>query len=626
MRSFILTLLIAFTTAALGAIALWQFRDGNLHRMLGMPPTPVGERIFPKFDPNEAVMISLRTGDVKATFTKTAVGWQATTPWEDRMDARAAIAIIGFTSSTMVEDFVPRDKLDPELAGFRAKGHDIRIQNAKGETLAYFRLGRRTPWEYLPQTDGAKPSPTIYLLPMERGRKSHVYAATGDILPLFKDNFKYLRDHRPFYFNPLNLQKMRIKTSEGELTLGRENLNSPWRIVKPLDLATDPTTMKNLLERLFEFQAIKLSDRSEVTMPTEGVSSHHTEIAMSDFGSKQETVLQIFPTEDANARTTQAIVSDRPDTVFHLPLKSEPDLISISDLPLTVNELREATLTNLNIASIRGIAIESVASPTILVTREPPAPWLVTVNNREQVANEQRLFELLKAVTDTRVLSFVTDLAPEDLSPWGLDKPVLKLSFIAKNNQALTIHFGLDKKGNLYAMRKASTSITSLSVEFLDKIAVRQHEWRHARLGSFNRVDIVSLKRHQNGLEPLELGYDNVLDKWSASSGGNDATANLDQLKANFLMGVIENLEVASWLSETDEAAIAALKAPLLTFEITQTLVDDFGDETGRETEIISIGLDQATGKIYGKKASEHLYFTLPDETFLKLSIPLLDE
>jgi len=46
----------------------------------------------------------------------------------------------------------------------------------------------------------------------------------------------------------------------------------------------------------------------------------------------------------------------------------------------------------------------------------------------------------------------------------------------------------------------------------------------------------------------------------------------------------------------------------------------------GRETEIISIGLDQATGKIYGKKASEHLYFTLPDETFLKLSIPLLDE
>ncbi|MES2981078.1 MAG: DUF4340 domain-containing protein [Verrucomicrobiota bacterium] len=626
MRSIFITLLIAFITAALGAIALWQFRDGNLHRMLGMPPTPVGERIFPKFDPNDAAMIRLKSGDVQATFMKTATGWQAAKPWEDRMDARAAIAILGFTSSTIAEDLVPRDKLDPELAGFGAKGHDVRIQNAKGETLAFFRLGRRTPWEYLPHSEGAKSSPTLYLLPLERGRKSHVYAATGDILPLFKDSFKYFRDHRPFYFNPLNLQKMRIKTSEGELTLGRENLHSPWRIVKPLDLATDPTTMKSLLERLFEFQAIKLSDRSEVTIPTEGVSSHQTEIGISDFGSTNETVLQIFPAEDANARTVQAIVSDRPNTVFHLPLKSEPDLISISDLPLTVNELREATLTNLNIASIRGIAIESVASPMILVSREPPAPWIATVNNKEQIANEQRLFELLKAVTETRALSFVTDSAPEDLSPWGLDRPVLKLTFLAKNNQALSIHFGLDAKGSLYAMRKGSTSIMSLDVEFLQKIAVRQHEWRHARLGSFNRVDITTVKRQQIGMEPLDLKYQYVADKWEASVGGNDVTGSLDQLKANFLIGVIESLEVASWLSENDEEAAAALEAPLLTYEITQKVVDEFGGETGQVTEVISIGVNKANGKIYGKKSSENLYFTLPDETVLKLSIPLLDE
>lgn len=626
MRSIFITLLIAFITAALGAIALWQFRDGNLHRMLGMPPTPIREKIFPGFDPNEAAMISLRSGDVQANFIKTAGGWQSTRPWEDRMDARAAIAIIGFTSSTIAEDLVQRDKLDPEMAGFGAKGHDVRIQNTKGETLAFYRLGRRTPWEYLPQAEGAKASPTIYLLPLERGRKSHVYAATGDILPLFKDNFKYLRDHRPFYFNPLNLQKMRIKTSEGELTLGRETLQSPWRIVKPLDLATDPATMKNLLERLFEFQALKLSDRAEVTIPKEGVTSHHTEIAMSDFGSKRETVLQIFPAEDATARTVQAIVNDRPNTVFHLPLKSEPDLISISDLPLTVNELREATLTNLNIASIRGIAIESVASPTILVSREPPAPWIVTVNKREQVANEQRLYDLLKAVTETRALSFVTDSAPDDLSPWGLDRPILKLIFLAKSNQALAIHFGLDIKGNLYAMRKGSTSIMSLDIAFLEKIAVRQHEWRHARLGSFNRVDLVSLKRQEIGAEALELRYFFNDEAWIASRGGKDVTANLDQLKANFLMGVIENLEVANWLSENDEEAAAALQSPLLTFEITQNLVDEFGGEIGKETEVISIGLNKTTGEIYGKKASEGLYFTLSEETLLKLSIPLLDK
>jgi hypothetical protein len=610
----------------LGAVALWQLRDGNLYRMLGQPPANIGERIFPDFDPNEAVAISLVSEGVEAAFIKTAGVWKATKPWQDRMDGRAAMSIIGFTSSTIVEDRVFRDKLDPELAGLGASRHDVRIKNKKGETIAFYRIGRRTPWEYLSQAEGAKPAPTIYLLPLESGRKSHVYAATGDILPLFKDNYKYLRDHRPLYFNPLNLQKIRIKTSEGELTLGKANRDSPWRILKPLNLATDPTIMKSLLERLVELQAVKLSDRSEVTLSGEDAGSNNMEIAISDFGSNHETTLQIFQPDDATARNTKAIVSDRPETVFELPLKSEPDLISISDLPLTVNELREAALTNLNIASIKGIAIESIASPTILISKESTPRWVVMTGNRVQVANEQRLFQLLKAVTKTRALSFATDSAPEDLSPWGLDRPILKLVFLAVNQQTLTLHFGMDMKGNLFAMRKGSTSIMLLDNDFLEKITVRQHEWRHAILGSFNRIDLVYLKRSENQAEPMELSYDVIEDTWKARRGGNDVTENLDQLNANFLMSVVEGLEVTNWLSEDHEGAKLALEKPLLTFEIMQRLVDDFGDETGKVTEVITIGVNKITGEIFGKKSSENLYFSLSKETKDMLSIPLLDE
>ena len=626
MRSFFVTLLIAITTLVLGVVALWQFRDGNLYRMLGQPPTSLGKKIFPDFDPNQAALISLKTGDTQATFVKTASGWQLKKPWEDRMDARAAAAIIAFTGSTRVEDLVPRDKLDQDIAGLGAAGHEVRIDNAAGETLAFFRLGRRTPWEHLSQDEGAVPAPTMYLLPLERGRKSHVYAATGDILPLFKDNFKFLRDHRPFYFNPATLQKLRIKTSEGELTLGRESLNAPWRIIKPLDLATDPVMIKNLLERLFEFQAIKLSDRSEVMMPAEGTSGQNSEIGMTAFGSPEEIVLDMFPPENADARTTQAMVSDRPDTVFHLPLKAGSDLISLSDLPLTVNELRDASLTNLHIASIRGIAIESVTTPTILVTRQPPAPWIVTVNNLEQLANEQRLYELLKAATETRALSFVTDSAPEDLSPWGLDRPLLTLIFLGKDHQALTIHFGLDNGGNLFAKRKGSTSIMALDPAFLQKIAIRPHEWRHARLGSFNRVDLKSLKRRQAGDGMLELKYDPIGDTWTAFRGGEEVTAGLDPLKANFLIGVIENLQVTNWLSPTDELAATVLETPLLSFEIVEKTVDDFGDETGEKTETLLFGVHPETRLIFGKKVSEGSCFTISEDAFRNLNMPLLDE
>lgn len=626
MRSLLSTLLIAIITGLLGIVALWQFRDGNLHRMLGKPPTSLGEKIFPDFDPNEAAKIILKTDGIEAEFIKTEGGWHATRPWNDRMDSRAALAIIGLTSSTIAEDRVPRDQLDPDVAGLGAGCYTIRIQNSRKDTTAFYRLGRKTPWEYLSTAQGATPAPTMYLLPLERGRKSHVYAATGDILPLLKDNFKFLRDHRPFYFNPLNLEKIRIKTSQGELTLGRASTTSAWRIVKPLDLGTDPKTMKILLESLYELQAVKVSDRSELTLPEDDAESAGIEIAIRSFGVEEEVMLEIFTPEDPEFRTAKAIVSDRPDTAFDLLIKTEPEMISVSDLPLTVNELRESTLCNLNIASVRGIAIESVSAPTILVTRQPPAPWMVTVNHVQKEANEMRLYELLKAVTETRAVSFVTDSAPEDLSPWGLDRPVLKLVFLAQNHQSLTLLFGLDTKGELFAKRKDSPSIMSLDPGFLEKIAILQHEWQHARLGSFNRVDLKSLKRQRAGEEVLELGYDAIGDTWKAAQSGVDVTAELDPLKANFLMGVIESLQVIHWLSADDPDAVEALQKPFLSFEIVQHTVDEFGGSTGEVRETLSIGIHPRNGKTYGRKSSDGSHFTLPEEALLKLNVPLLDE
>ncbi len=54
----------------------------------------------------------------------------------------------------------------------------------------------------------------------------------------------------PSTFNPLSLEKIRLRTDQGELTLARATPNSPWRIVKPLDLTTDPAAVKSLLEGL----------------------------------------------------------------------------------------------------------------------------------------------------------------------------------------------------------------------------------------------------------------------------------------------------------------------------------------------------------------------------------------
>lgn len=626
MRSLVFTIVLAAATAVLGVLAVWQMREGSLDRLLGAPPVAVGGKIYPEFQPEGVARISLRSGEIEAVFVNTPRGWFATAPWEDRMDPRAALALLTFANTTTALDLVPRDKLDPSTAGLNGGNTEINFADAAGESMARLRLGRRTPWLDLTEDENPQTIPTTYLLPLERGRKSHVYAATGDLSPLFKDGFRHLRDHRPFYFNPIALEKIRIRTAEGELTLGRANPTAPWRITKPLDLPTDPAAVKTLLEGLFELTATKLADRADVTLPSQSDSSRNSQIALTPFGEETETVLDILPAETPEARETLATISDRPTAVFTLPLKSEPEIVSIPDLPLTVNDLRDPTLTNLNIASIRGIAIETATSPTILVSRQPPAPWTATIGGNEQPANEQRLFDLLKGVTETRALSFETDAAPEDLSPWGLHRPILTLTFLAENNQTLAISFGLDNRGGLFAKRKASATVMRIENSFLEKIAVKPQDWRHARLWSLSKFDLTSLVRTEEGSPPLELTYNDLHEKWTARRDGNDVTADLDPARANFVLAALENLQVTRWLAPADEAAAAALAKPTLAFTITENTVDDFGDRVGEKQDTLTLATVPSSGVIFGKISSDPSPFILDPESFLKLSIPLLDD
>lgn len=626
MRSLLTTLFLAATTLALGALAFWQFREGSLSRFIGTPPTQPGQRIYPDFQPERVSRIAMKSGDKEAVFVKTAAGWESIAPWRDRMDPRAAIAIITFANTTTARDVVPRDELDPALAGLGAGNTEISMKDSDGETLARFRLGRRTPLLDLTTGENPQTVPTTYLLPLERGRKSHAYAATGDILPLLKDGFVKLRDYRPFLLNPLLLEKIRILTSQGELTLGRANPSSPWRIVKPLDLTTDPAAVKTLLEGLFNLQASSLSDRSQVTLPVDGAAPANSRIAITHFGQEKETILDILPPASPEAAETFATVSDRPETVFTLPMKPAPDLISIADLPLTVNDLRDPTLTNLNIPAIRGFSIETATSPTIIISRKERGQATATIAGKEEPANEQRIADLLVAVTQTRALSFETDAAPEDLSPWGLNRPILTLTFLAENNQALSVSFGLDKGGNLFAKRKGSPTIMRIDNSFLEKIAVRPGDWRHARLWSLSVVDVREITRTEPGTPPLRLTYDWNDEKWQAFRDGKDATASLDPARANYVLSALENLQVSRWLSPADEQAAAALANPSLTLSITEATLDDNGEETGKRTRTLELAVDRASNTVFGKITFEPSPFTLPPEAFLNLSIPLLDE
>jgi hypothetical protein len=626
MRSIGTTLLLTGIAAVLCAVAAWQWREGNFDSLFGAQPTAVGQAVYHSFHPGDVKHIRITSDGNTASFSLLDGGWQASSPWQDRMDPRAAVGIINFTLGLRVEDFAAVDEVDPEKSGLTDKAVTIRLEDAGHRPLARYRLGRATPWKA--EVEGIEqPVTTVYIHPRDRHRRNHVYACTGDINPLFKDGLRFLRDHRPFYFNPVALQSIRIRSQQGDLLLGRASPDSPWRIVKPLDLATDPAAIKLLIEGLYELQAARVSDRLDTTPPETGDVVKTSQIAIQSFGSDQETVLEILPADPPDAEVVMATVSDRPGSVFELPVKPEPGLITLANLPLAVNDLRDPRLTHLNIQSLRGISIQPSTGSEILITREPPEPWTATSEGLSFEASEENLYSLLKSVTTTRAIGFESDAAT-DLSPWGLDRPILKLRFLGQDNQALELNFGLDGKGGYFVNRLGTPSVMRVDESLLASIAVRPYEWMHSRLWSIDRTNLLSIKLSRGEEPPTILKYNFDYESWQVERDGKDLSAALEPARANYLLSVIEGLKVSRWLSPTDEGALAALKNPSLSITVTEFTVDGEFETTGVIDRVVVLapgGPGANPGFYYGRLDDAANPFLIDSATYQNLGIDLLD-
>lgn len=626
MRSTGFTLILAFGAAMALTLAVWQWREGGFEALLGPPPHPVGSRLYDSFTPAEVKHISVRSGSVTADFSLGETGWMASAPWQDRMDPRAAVAIIQFALGMRVEDVAHTDEVDAAKSDLGDNAVRIRLEGNEGEILADFHLGRATPWRA--EIEGLdEPVATVFVQPRDRGQGRHTYIATGDITPLFREGLKLLRDHAPFYFNPANLGKIRIRSQQGDLTLARTAHGAPWRISKPLEVSTDPVAMKNLLEGLFNLRATRVTDRAAATLPATDGASKTTQIAISSFGTGNETVLEIFPPENADARVTGAVVSDRPGTWFELPSKPETGVVSMADLPLAMNDLRDPVLTRLNIASLRRIEILPATGESIHIVRQPPGPWTIVIDGVTGEANERNLFELLKAVTSHRATAFESDAAT-DFSPWGLDRPILTLRFLGAENQGIELRFGLNPLGDLFVNRTGTPTVMRVDRSILAAIAVRPHEWRHARLWSLSRVDLTGIERRIGNDPSLLLKYDFIDESWQATSEGRNLDDRLVAARANHMLSALEGLNVTRWLARDNAEAATALMNPSLVFKVVEKKIDDDGNFAGLSQRALRFApaTGQAAGFHYGMLDGEPHPFLIDTPSYNRLALDLLEE
>ncbi|MDX1680171.1 MAG: DUF4340 domain-containing protein [Akkermansiaceae bacterium] len=626
MRSLSVTFLFALFAIASVAVAVLQWKEGNFDRIFGVPPLEVGETLYNDFKPADVARIEIRSGRLEGVFEKENEVWQALTPWDDRMDPNAAAAIIRFTLGMRVEDHSPAERIDLSAAGLGRKATRLRLIDAKGELLAHYHLGKVASWKA--RIEGMEqPVSTVFVQPQDELGDEHIYLCTGDITPLFQEDLKLLRDHNPFHFNPHNIQTINIVSPQGEITLSRENPKQLWRITKPLKLLTDKEAIKALVNGLVQLRATRVRDRSEVTLPTNSTDLKTTSITLTRFGGLGSSTLRIYPQASLEETTQMATVSDRPNTVFELPAKPSPGLVSLADLPLDVNSLRDKTLLRPDLEILRGISIEPSTGPAILLEVGDGKDPVASVNGKSFPANQENLERLLLAVATSRVNGFVSDAAT-DFSPWGLDRPILKLRFIFINNQAIELRFGIDSRGDYYVNRTGTPIVMKVDASLIRAIAVQPHEWKHSRLWSLNRVDLTGLVIERPDTEPLVLTY-NFMDvsPWKARRGNQDLTPKLVGAHATFMLDQLEGLRVARWLSASDAAALSALGNPSLMITAFENIVDEDDEVIDTRTRTVAFApAPDFIGYHYGMRLGGSNPFLIKSNVYRKLAAKLLEQ
>lgn len=647
------TIILGILAAAAVFAAVFQTKEGSLGRLLGRGAFTEGENLF-SFSPRKADLIIIRSGDTEALFTKQENGvWWASKPWDDRMDPRAAEAIVQFSLGTRVVDVLPlNNTVRGQMREFGVENSPIEvILKDKGEhSLARYKLGNLAPWGIPPETDkdairpkvymntgyekwmhyyfevlnnispvfkdAAKPSeltPTIYLKTNFYQWMQEIFVVSGNITPLFKDGLRYLRDHRPLYFNPNALSKIEIKADGKDLVLSRSSAERDWILTTPREYKTDKKVVNNLIGVLQQMTARKVSDPEDTTI-LEKNSPDNKQITLSFLNGAPPVTLTIYPQDKPADQTVMATVSDR-KAIFALPVNPAYDMPGVRNLALTQKLLRAKNMVDIDRVQLNAISLRLAQEETSIILRKTNNKWLYSESGGSlRPLNEQQLFNLLATLSLEPVQDFATDSAV-DLELFGLNSPLYTLTFGFDIMSPLTIFIGFDKvDGQFYALVDGDSTIYKLSGDYIAKLGLQPHSWKPLNLFSHPGLVLTGIVAESKDSEPFRLEGEFMEEKWKATLGGRDVTAQLNPHKATIYMQKLGESQVVQWLSPTNQAAREALKNPAytLTLILKPFLPDAQGGEVTEKLRIAPVS--QLSGLYYGEIEGTSEYFLINSE------------
>ena len=563
--------------------------------------------------------------------------WKYTTPHNDRVSHSFYIPLLAFTTSAKVVEAIPLNEVNLSNYGLENNWIKVTVSDIHDNVAASYKIGMNSSWRHRVQAkddkgqDVAQDIPCVYIIKEDAFADNMLYLvsdSTFKLRSLFANDFSGFRDHRPFALNLKFMEEISIKQSNKEIVIDHSRANAPWRISKPLDLATDSKALSKLFADISNLTAVKLHSTGSITLPQE--TDELKEISIKNFDSEEKTILTIYPPIEGNANTTYATVSDR-NVILELPARPIKGFASsVDSIPSSVNELRSRNMLSLNRANVRGFIIRQNTKNPIIIAR--PAPGsnyeLLSADGKPQAPNEVSIANLIAVISKEPVKDFVTDAA-SDLSLYNFQNPALVIDILALSGRPQRLLFSRQGE-KIYAHLKDSTIVWEIDQESFLRIPRNESEWKSNNVWDLVKNDIIQFSIHQRGGKKVTVNYDYLADTSNAVIGDQDVTDKLNPIQAKFFINTNTQLNARRRLGPNNSQAIEALKKPIAQVTITSQLFNEFAMPSETLTHTLTIAKPSETAKriayYYAKSSNDPDYFTISPATYHQLMINVFAE
>ena len=375
---------------------------------------------------------------------QTAAGeWGITAPIRAKADDTAVNNMLTtIVDEEITRSLTPEEPVDLALYGLAQPPVVLRIALQDGTTLPKVSIGKDTPVGF-----------SAYV--RKEGDPQLHLTRQAFRLGLIKE-VKELRDKTVLPFERDSVTRIAINTAETSIVLGKTDAD--WTFEHPAPYAVDASAVQTYLSTLEGMRAEDFVEQPLLDLSAFGLDPAQLTVSLH-LGEDTKRTLAVGDEKNVAAGTTQRYLKRDDGETLYLVRTG-----LLKDLSRSVTDFRDKAVVNIPEGKITQVVVTREGREGFTLSRGEENTWEID-SKSEGTLKTATLSQFVADLRELRGFEIAAD-NPEDLSPYGLDKPTVTLVAVDESGEKLaTVLLGQTVRGETerhFALQEGGGTVFTL--------------------------------------------------------------------------------------------------------------------------------------------------------------------